>query len=146
MQDPLAPRGHFYYWKTANYGTLSDVTVDELAAMANRLPTMRSEIHVQHMGGAVARTAPEDSAFAHRNAQFFVNFIGVTDARSAVEPLRAGIRALYESASREALGGVMTNFADYDDAGEVRRFGSENAARLETLRRKYDPAGTLQGA
>lgn len=145
MQDPLAPRGHYYYWKTANYGSLSDGTVNELAAMANRLPTMRSEIHVQHMGGAVARTSADDSAFAHRNAEFFVNFIGVTDAKGAIDPLRAAIRALYASASREALPGVMTNFADQDDSDQVRRFGSQNAARLEALRRKYDPAGTLQG-
>lgn len=145
MQDPLAPRGHYYYWKTANYAALSDATVNELAAMAYRLPTMRSEIHVQHMGGAVARTSGEESAFAHRNAQFFVNFIGVTDARSAVDPLRHGIRGLYQAASIDALPGVMTNFADQDDAGQVRRFGADNAARLEALRRKYDPKASLQG-
>jgi len=55
LQDPGAPRGHYYYWKTANYAALSDRTLGELAAMADRLPTMRSEIHVQHMGGTVAR-------------------------------------------------------------------------------------------
>jgi hypothetical protein len=146
MQDPGAPRGHYYYWKTANYAALSDDTVNELAAMANRLPTMRSEIHVQHMGGAVARFAAEDSAFAHRNAQFFVNFIGLTDTASAVGALREGIRALHDKASHDALPGTLTNFTDQDDSDEVRRFGLQNAGRLESLRRKYDPAATLQGA
>jgi hypothetical protein len=146
LQDPLAPRGHYYYWKTANYATLSDNTVNELAAMANRLPTMRSEIHVQHMGGAVSRFAPEDSAFAHRNAQFFVNFIGITDAASAAGVLREGIRGLHDKVSREALPGALTNFTDQDDSDNVRRFGLQNAGRLEALRKKYDPAGTLQGA
>jgi FAD/FMN-containing dehydrogenase len=146
LQDPSAPRGHYYYWKTANYAALSDDTVNELAAMANRLPTMRSEIHVQHMGGAVSRFAPEDSAFAHRNAQFFVNFIGITDTRSAVGVVREGIRALHDTASRDALQGALANFADRDDSDEVRRFGYQNAGRLEALRKKYDPAGTLQGA
>jgi FAD/FMN-containing dehydrogenase len=144
MQDPLAPRGHYYYWKTANYAALSDDTVNELAAMANRLPTLRSEIHVQHLGGAVARLPTEDSAFAHRNAQFFVNFIGLTDAPSAVPELREGIRALHDEASRGALPGIQANFADQDDNDEARRFGFKNAARLEVLRRKYDPAETLQ--
>lgn len=146
MLDPMAPRGHYYYWKTANYAALSDATVTELAATANRLPTMRSEIHVQHMGGAVARIAGEDTAFAHRNAQFFINFIGVTDASSAMIPMREGVRALYDKAAREALPGAMTNFTDQDDADPVRRFGSQNAARLAGLRRKYDPTGTLQGS
>jgi FAD/FMN-containing dehydrogenase len=145
LQDPLAPRGHYYYWKTANYAALSDNIINELAAMANRLPTMRSEIHVQHMGGAVSRFAPEDSAFAHRNAQFFVNFIGITDTASATGVIREGIRALHDEVSRDALPGAQTNFADRDDSDEVRRFGLKNAGRLEALRKKYDPAGTLQG-
>ena len=146
LQDPSAVRGHYYYWKTANYAALSDHTVDALAAMAHRLPTMRSEIHVQHMGGAVARIGAEDSAFAHRNTPFFVNFIGITDAPSATGVLREGIRALHAEASREALPGILTNFAGQDDSDNVQKFGSQNAGRLEALRKKYDPAGTLQGA
>jgi FAD binding domain len=146
LQDPLAPRGHYYYWKTANYAVLSDDTLNDLAAMAGRLPTMRSEIHLQHMGGAVSRLAADDSAFAHRNAQFFVNFIGITDAASAVGALREGVRALHGRVSGDALPGVLTNFADQDDSDNVRRFGMHNASRLEELRKKYDRAGTLQSA
>ncbi len=144
LQDPGAPRGHYYYWKTANYASLSDATLGELAAMAERLPTMRSEIHVQHMGGAVARVAPEDSAFSHRNAEFFVNFIGITDTAYAVEPLRERVRALYERARVDALPGTLPNFTDQDDSDAKRRFGL-HADRLESMRRKYDPAGLLLG-
>jgi hypothetical protein len=97
------------------------------------------------MGGAVSRFAPEDSAIAHRNAQFFVNFIGITDTASATGVVREGIRALHDEVSRDALPGAQTNFADRDDSDEVRRFGLQNAGRLEALRKKYDPAGTLQG-
>jgi FAD binding domain len=145
LQDPSAPRGHYYYWKTANYASLSDDTVRELAAMATRLPTMRSEIHVQHMGGAVSRSDPDDSAFAHRYAKFFVNFIGISDTLSAYGLLREGIRALHGEGSRDALPGALTNFADQDDSDEVRRFGPQNAGRLAALRKKYDPTGTIQG-
>jgi FAD binding domain len=144
IQDPLAPRGHYYYWKTANFSGLDDRILDKLAAMATRLPTMRSEIHLQHMGGAVSRVAPEECAFAHRNAKFFVNFIGVTDAAGAVGGLRDRIRELHDDVADDALPGILTNFADADDAGEVRRFGSQNAGRLESLRKKYDPAGIFQ--
>jgi hypothetical protein len=146
MQDPSAPRGHYYYWKTANFSALSDDTIDQLAGMADRLPTMRSEIHVQHMGGAVSRVAAEDSAFAHRDARFFVNFIGITDAASAADGLREAVRALHTDVSRDALPGVLTNFTDQDDSDEVRRFGPQNAGRLEVLRKKYDPTGILRVA
>jgi len=143
MQDPGAPRGHYYYWKTANYGALSDSTLHELASMAYCLPTKRGEIHLQHMGGAVARIAAEETAFAHRQARFFVNFIGITDAACAVAELRDGIRALHERASGDALPGVLPNFTDQDDQDPVRQLG-QNAARLASLRRAYDAAGSLQ--
>lgn len=141
-QDPQAPRGHYYYWKTANYADLSDATLGELAAMAARLPTMRSVIHVQHMGGAIARFAAEESSFAHRNARFFVNFIAVTDTADSVDRLRERVRALYEPAARSSLPGAMSNFTDQDDTDLARRFG-QNTSRLERLRQKYNPAGIL---
>jgi FAD/FMN-containing dehydrogenase len=143
-QDPAAPRGHYYYWKTANFAALSDATLTELAAMAHCLPTMRSEIHVQHMGGAVARLPADDAAFAHRDAHFFVNYIGQTDALGALGQLRAAIRALHDKAAGEALPGVLPNFTDQDDNDAVRQLGVRNAARLSSLRRSNDAAGLLQ--
>jgi hypothetical protein len=48
--------------------------------------------------------------------------------------------------SREALPGILTNFADQDDTDKVRQFGLQNTGRLEALRKKYDPEGIFQGA
>lgn len=144
MQDPAAPRGHYYYWKTANYAALSDATLNELAAMAYCLPTKRCEIHVQHMGGAVARRAAEDAAFAHRQARFFVNFIGISDAASAIGELRDRVRTLHAKAAVDALPGILPNFTDQDDNDPVRQLGAQNAVRLASLRRTYNPTDTLQ--
>jgi hypothetical protein len=141
--DPGAPAGLFYYWKTANYTALSDGTLQQLAAAAHRLPTPRSEIHVQHMGGAVARVPVGESAFAHRDAQFFVNLIGVAAEQNQMNSLRENIRALYAKVSGDAMPGVLPNFGDEDDSDNARRFGRQHAARLESLRRRYDPAGIL---
>ena len=143
MQDPGAPAGSYNYWKTANYSALSESTLLELAAAAQRLPSRRSEIHVQHMGGAVARISADESAFAHRDAQFFVNLIGISDEANQVASLRENIRALYGAVSRDALPTTLPNFGDQDDTDEVRQFGRQHAARLYALRRKYDSAGIL---
>ena len=110
---------------------------------ADQLPTPRSEIHVQHMGGAVSRVPVGESAFAHRDAQFFVNLIGVTTERNHVDALRENVRALYNQVSGGALPGILPNFGDQDESDEVRQFGRLHAARLESLRRRYDPAGIL---
>lgn len=142
-QDPAAPAGSYNYWKSANFTTLSENTLDLLAAASHRLPTARSEIHVQHMGGAVGRIPAEESAFAHRDAQFFVNLIGVTDNAHHLDALRDNIRALYDRMSREALPSTLPNFSDQDDTDDVRGFGRLHATRLESLRHRLDPAGVL---
>ncbi len=143
MQDPGAPAGRFYYWKTANYTSLSGHTLQQLAAAAHQLPTPHTEIHIQHMGGAVARIPADDTAFAHRDAGFFVNLIGVATEAGGLDALRDGIRALYDTVSQDAMQGLQPNFSDQDDCDDTRKFGRRHDARLQALRRRYDPAGTL---
>ena len=97
------------------------------------------------MGGAVARVPVDETAFPHRDAQFFVNIIGATDEAARADEMRQNVRALYGKLSRAAMPGIQSNFSDQDDGEDSRRFGREHAARLESLRRRYDPAGTLVG-
>jgi FAD/FMN-containing dehydrogenase len=141
LQDAGAPAGRYYYWKTANYQAVSDSTLEQLAAAAQDLPTPLSEIHLQHMGAAVARVPVDETAFAHRDAQFFVNIIGIAEKEAQISGLREGVRALYGRLSHEASAGILANFSDQDDRDNVRQFGRRHAARLESLRRRFDPAG-----
>jgi hypothetical protein len=146
MQDPGAPTGQFYYWKTANYPSLSESTLEQLAAIARELPTPQSEIHLQHMGAAVSRVPIEDTAFAHRDAEFFINIIGIAQQETQIAGVRERVRELYRRLSQEAAPGILANFSDQDDSDEVRRFGRRHADRLESLRRLYDPAGIFAGS
>lgn len=139
MLDPSAPPGRCYYWKTANFAALDDEVIDCLCAAAQVRPTPFTEMHVQHMGGAVARVPSSDSAFAHRDAQFFVNLLGSTVETSHFESMRAWIRDLHMRLSAHALSGKLPNFADRDDQGLITRFGNDHARRLQDLRRRYDP-------
>ncbi len=143
MQDPGVPAGLCYYWKTANYGALNDDTLSVLAGAAHHLPSPRSEIHVQHMGGAVARVPKDETAFAHRDARFFVNVIGITDSLDGAAGLRVRVRALYERIIPGAMPSIMPNFSDHDDETTVRHFGSDIAQRVAAIRRHYDPSGLL---
>jgi hypothetical protein len=145
MLDPGAPAGRCYYWKTANFARLGDDTIDRLCAAAEARPSPFTELHVQHMGGAVARVPRSDSAFAHRDAQFFVNLIGATPEKTHLESIRAWIRDLSVQLSVHALPGKMPNFADRDDQDVIARFGNDHARRLAELRRRYDPDRLFSG-
>jgi FAD/FMN-containing dehydrogenase len=146
MQDPGAPAGRSYYWKTANYNALTDDTLQLIADAVQDLPTPESEIHLQHMGGAISRLALDDSAFVHRNAAFFVNVIGVSPYRQRLNALRDRVRALHGSLSRDALAGTLPNFSDDDDSDQEKWFGRQHAERLLALRQRYDPTGIFAAA
>jgi hypothetical protein len=141
MMDPSAPAGRHHYWKTANFLKLDDATLRILADAALDLPSPESEIHLQHLGGAVADHAEDDSAFAHRRAQFFVNLIGTTSVREELGNVLERVRRLHERISVSALPGQQPNFSVPDQGDTERWFGSAHALRLEELRRRYDPTG-----
>src|SRR6185437_2576931 len=141
MLDGSAPAGRQQYWKNATFDRLSEGTIGVLAAAANDLPTRSSEIHVQHLGGAVARIAAADTAFASRGAQFFVNLIGVTPWPEEFGELRERVRRLHDQLAPAALPGLLPNFSDRDDGDVTARLDAARAQRIGSLRRRYDPQG-----
>ena len=141
LQDMGAPAGRYHYWKTVSYRSLPDSAVDVLTDAARSLPTSLSEIHVQHLGGAVARAPAEETSFAQRDAGIFVNLIGVTQWPEEYPSMRERMRGLNEGLSRGALSRLLPNFTDDDDGRVPDQLGPERAERLQALRRRYDPDG-----
>jgi len=143
LQDPGAPAGRYQYWKTASYDRLSDATIDVLVTALNDLPTRQTEIHVQHLGGAVAQVPNSDSAFVGRHAEFFINLIGATVWAEEYPALRERIRTLHDGLTPGALTGLLPNFSNQDDGDVTGRFDAAHAQRIAALRRRYDPTGVF---
>jgi hypothetical protein len=141
MLDGSAPAARYQYWKNATCGTLSDAIISLLASAANDLPGRYSEIHVQHMGGAVARVAEADTAFASRRAGFFVNLIGVTAWAEEFADMRTRLRQLHDGLVPSALPGLLPNFSGQDDGDVTARLDAVRAQRIASLRQRYDPHG-----
>jgi FAD/FMN-containing dehydrogenase len=143
LTDPSAPPGRYNYWETASYASLSENTVEVLAQAIDDLPSSLSEIHVQHLGGAIARIPEADTAFAARGAQFFVNVIGITAVTDEFALLRAKVRDVSDQLVPGALSSHLPNFSSQDGAEATVRFGAVQRARVEDIRRKYDPTGVF---
>lgn len=141
MLDGSAPAGRHQYWKNATFSGLSETTISVLAAAANDLPTGCSEIHVQHLGGAVARNPESDTAFANRRAEFFVNLIGATPWPEEFAEVRERVRRLHDRIVPSALPGLLPNFTDRDDGDVTSRLDGARVQRIGSLRRRYDPRG-----
>ncbi|MBS0393256.1 MAG: FAD-binding oxidoreductase [Proteobacteria bacterium] len=140
LQDGGAPPGRHQYWKTASLADLPDAAIEALAQAVQSLPTPQTEIHVQHLGGAVARAPAAETAFGHRDARFFVNLIGVTPWADAYPALREAVRDLHGRLQSHALPGLLPNFSGYDDGPVPDQLTATLAVRLQALRRRYDPA------
>jgi FAD/FMN-containing dehydrogenase len=147
MQDLSAPPFRYQYWKTASFKTLSDATLESVAAAAQNLPTPMSAIHLQHFGGAVARIPAAETAFANRDTQFFINIMGATAWADEFALLRERVRSLYERVARQATSGLLLpNFSNQEDGALVEQLGVAHGERLRALRRRYDPAGVFSRA
>lgn len=142
MHDLSAAPYRFHYWKTASFGTLSDATIGALVAAAEDLPTPTTLIHLQHFGGAVARQFAAESAFAQREAGFFVNIMGSSPWIDEFPYLRERVRRCYDRIAPQALRGLLLpNFSGLDDGDASAHMGIPAAERIGALRRRYDPAG-----
>ena len=139
MQDQFAPAGRYRYWKTLSCEYLSDSLIEVLCDALEDLPSAHSEVHIQHLGGAVGRVAAAETPFAARNAGFFVNLMGMTPWPQGYAPLRARVQELHGRMLPAALPAVLPNFGGEDDADVSTTLAPTQAERVAALRRRYDP-------
>ncbi len=91
-------------------------------------------------GGAYARTRPEATAFAHRDARFLLKH-DVAVRPEQVAAARQWLRSSWAAAHPWSTGGVYPNFPDPElDEWDVAYYG-ENLDRLRRIKTAYDPDG-----
>ncbi len=146
INDGAAPPGRHHYWKTASFRDLPDSVIDDLAAAVLDLPAPFTELHVQHLGGAVARVPAEETAFTQRDTGFFVNIIGTTLWADDRARLRERVRGLHERLAPQARPERLPNFTGPDDDGIADQLALQARGRLQALRRRYDPDGRIVSA
>jgi FAD/FMN-containing dehydrogenase len=139
--DAHAPAGDHYHWTTSIFDGLEDALIDTLVANAAMAPDPLCEVHVHHLGGAVAALPSDASAFVHRDAPFFINAIGHAQGTEKLAGIREWARTLRSSMAPWARDGMQPNFAGEVTDWQAQTHDAVTRARLADLRRKYDPAG-----
>jgi FAD/FMN-containing dehydrogenase len=141
--DPLFPRNTLRaYWKSQYVDELSDGAIDAIAAAAQDRPAPLTLVNLFHMGGAIARTGADESAFAERSSPFMVSIDGMwTDPADDAANI-AWVRATWDAIGRYGNGRVYLNFMGRDDeppsAGVDRALGA-SLDRLAAVKADYDP-------
>ncbi|HKV65143.1 MAG TPA: FAD-binding oxidoreductase [Rhodanobacteraceae bacterium] len=141
--DPAAPAGDHYYWTTSQFDTFDDAMIEVLVPRATQPADPFCEVHVHHLGGAVARITNDATAFSHRDALFFINVIGHTDATERFVGIRDWARGLRAALAPYARADMQPNFVGEAADLDAHAPGSATRTKLAALRARYDPDGLL---
>jgi FAD/FMN-containing dehydrogenase len=145
--DELFPDGGRYYWKSHFLDELSDELIDTVVELDSHRPTPESAIIIRMLGGAISRVADDATAYPHRSAGFNLS-VDASWHDPALDDTAIGwARSTWDAIAPFATGGVYLNFAGLGEEPAIRAAAlGSNAARLDAIRRAYDPDGLFEAA
>lgn len=145
MLDPGAPHGMCYHMKSIQFDTLTDAALDTIVEGAKNATSPFTQVHLHHLGGAVARVADDSTSYPHRGAAFTMNVIPAWPDRESTAGHVAWARTLFDAAAKHANGGVYVNFLGDEGQDRVRAaYGEKKFARLVEIKRRYDPTNVFR--
>jgi len=141
--DPLYPRGVHNYFRSAFLRTVDDASLRVLMDAHATLPSAMTEIHLQHLGGAVGRVPSEATAFAVRDHEFIVNVVARTPAAEGFAPVIEWARGVTSALDPDAS--TYVNFTGEADTALTRAsYPPETYRRLVELKNLYDPTNLFR--
>jgi FAD/FMN-containing dehydrogenase len=145
LTEVLAP-GFQHYWKSGFFRSFSDEAIENLVEFfAAAVPSPFAAVAIEHLGGAVSRVAPEETAFSHRRAQHSCLVIRAWREPATSRDNVAWARACYGVIEPFLEQGVYVNYLGDEGENRVRAAYGVNYERLAALKQKYDPANVFRG-
>jgi FAD/FMN-containing dehydrogenase len=140
MFDAANPTGSRYYWKSSVLKELSDEAIDTLVDHFPSVPSPRSSVLIEQLGGAVRRVGDEDTAYTHRSVDFDFLIASVWDDPEQDGPNVAWAREINAAVEPFARQMVYVNYLGDEGEDRVRAaYGSAKYERLVSLKNTYDP-------
>ncbi|WP_255198083.1 FAD-binding oxidoreductase [Halorarius litoreus] len=127
------------YWKTQFVGPLSDEAIDVAIEHAANRPSPETQVVIEHLGGQISRTAPDATAYRHRDASFSFNIFPRWDDPAEDDRHIEWAQSLFDAMAPYTMDGVYVNMLSQEGAERVRTAYGDNYDRLAELKAKYDP-------
>ena len=145
LLDALWGPGAYNYFKSGWLRGLDDRAIDTLVDYHRDASSPKSEIHVHHMGGAVARVPAGATAFGDRSAPFLLNIIASTFTAEGYDDAVAWAQGLHGAMDPALTGGTYVNFISAEGPERVRdAYSADTYERLRALKREYDPGNLFR--
>jgi FAD/FMN-containing dehydrogenase len=142
--DPLWGPGAHSYFKAGWLGGLDDAAIDTLIHYRDTVTSPKTEIHLQHIGGAVARVPADATAFGDRSAPFLMNITAGTFTADGYDEAVAWAQDLYGAMTPALTGGTYVNFLSNEGEQRVRAAYGDKYERLVALKDAYDPTNVFR--
>ena len=144
LLDGMFGPGARNYFKSGYLGGLSDEAIDTLVRFHGSSISPTSEIHVQHLGGAMARVADDATAFGQRGAPYLLNAVARWTDPATDEAQIGWARDLYAAAEPFSTGGTYVNFLSAGDDRVAAAYGSDKVERLARVKETWDPTNVFR--
>jgi FAD/FMN-containing dehydrogenase len=100
---------------------------------------------IEHLGGAVGRVGPQETAVSYREALYNAVVIGMWADAAEDERNISWVRAQWEALRPFSAGGVYVNYLGDEGDDRVRAaYGAEKYERLRALKTTYDPTNLFR--
>jgi FAD/FMN-containing dehydrogenase len=142
--DPLWGPGAHSYMKAGWMGGLDDAAIDTLIRYRDTVTSPKTEIHIQHMGGAVGRVPADATAFGDRSEPFLLNVIASTFTSDGYDEAVSWAQDLYGAMAPALTGGTYVNFLSNEGEERVRAAYGDKYDRLVALKDAYDPTNVFR--
>ena len=141
--DPLYPRGVHNYFRSAFLRTADDASLRVLMDSLTTLPSALTEIHLQHLGGAVGRVLADATAFGLRDQEFIINVVARTQTEEGFADVVEWARGVTSALGPDAA--TYVNFTGEANAALVRAsYPPDTYRRLVQLKNEYDPTNLFR--
>jgi FAD/FMN-containing dehydrogenase len=147
LLDGLWTAGSANYFTSAFIDRLPDDAVATFADFHRRsadLP-VQAELHMHHLGGAMARVPADATPFTDRTSPYIVNCIARTPHDNDLPPQREWAQAARAAMARYGAGRTYVNFTGEADDDQVRAaYAPDTYRRLQQVKDRYDPSNLFR--
>jgi FAD/FMN-containing dehydrogenase len=137
--------GFRHYWKSGFVRTFSDEAIDAIVDFfAHEVPGFFTAVAIEHLGGAVSRVGPPDTAFNHRDAGHSLLVLRMWSDPAESDANIDWARRCYRAAEPFLKRAAYVNYlGDEGDVGVRAAYGA-NYDRLAAVKKMYDPTNAFR--
>jgi FAD/FMN-containing dehydrogenase len=137
--DGLFPKGMRSYWKGSYVTELSDAAIEQHLIHGPKVPGVSATMHLYPINGAAGRVAPDETAFAYRDATFAPVIVAAWQDPADDQERIQWVRDYYQAIAPHSEPGGYINFMAEDDQSRIQDNYRDNYQRLVAVKRAYDP-------